>query len=197
MMSNSISSVKTQNVATPKWRESTQDAAATCVEHNETPVEILDDEEFVKRHEFYELKERYSTLYKKLEREKQEKGKLQQHSTNLIENSSNNNNNNEANKPSSKNTDLEQFKKLVHLLESDKVDKRLLHQVSQLSASLPASVLSLYLNGNNRSMNATTVSKKTKGGSSGTRDENNNDCFFLYDKQHKFDEDCKSITFLF
>jgi hypothetical protein len=189
MMSNSISSVKTQNVATPKWRESNLEAD-TCVEHNETSNEILDDEEFTKRHEFYELKERYATLYKKLEREKQEKGKLQQHSTNLIE----------ANKPTSKNADLEQFKKLVLLLESDKRDKRLLHQVSQLSASLPSSVLSLYLNGKNRSKNTTTVSKKTKGpSSSGTRDENNNnnDCYFLYDKQNKLDVDCKSITFLY
>ena len=191
MMNNSISGVKAQNVATPKWRIESSSSSFTTLEDNEieTDVECLNEEEFVKRHEIYELKERYATLYKKLEKEKQEKSKLQQHSTNLIENVShtNNNNNDEINK-SNKSPDLEQFKKLVHIIESNEMDKRALQQVSQLSTSLPASVLSLYMNGNNSkkkkatTMTMTKTSAKSwkKSKQTSFRDENNN---FLYEEQ--------------
>ncbi len=193
MMNNSISGVKAQNVATPKWRLESSSSSFTTLEDIEidTDVECLNEEEFVKRHEIYELKERYATLYKKLEKEKQEKIKLQQHSTNLIENVSNTNNNNnnsdEINK-SNKNPDLEQFKKLVHIIESNEMDKRALQQVSQLSASLPASILSLYMNGNSSkkkkavTMTMTKTSAKSwkKSKQTSFRDENNN---FLYEEQ--------------
>ena len=192
MMNNSISGVKAQNVATPKWRLESS-SSFTKLDDNEidTNVECLNEEEFVKRHELYELKERYATLYKKLEKEKQEKSKLQQHSTNSIENVShtnnNNNNNDEINK-SNKNPDLEQFMKLVHIIESNEMDKRALQQVSQLSASLPASVLSLYMNGNSSKKKKATTMTMTKTLAKGWkkskktsfRDENNN---FLYEEQ--------------
>ena len=131
-MSHSISSVRAQHVATPKWRitdpleQRDDDSDASDDQHNHEDVRA---ETYVDRHELYELKERYATLYKKLEKESKEKLKLQQHS---------------ANSSDQKKPDLEQFRTLVLALESD---KRMLHHVCQLSASLPASLLAKYMDG--------------------------------------------------
>jgi hypothetical protein len=56
-----IDTIKPIDVKTPKWREIKLE---TCVDSDSN--ELVDDEIFIKRHELYELKERYHQLYKKI-----------------------------------------------------------------------------------------------------------------------------------
>ena len=142
------------------------------VDEDTQEAQPMDDETFSKRHELYELKERYATLFKKLEKEKKEKLKLQQLSTNTESEA--------ATSPSlastlnSKNLEslcLEEFKQLVAKLEQER-DKRMIGGTSSgcqfLSASMPGSVLSAHLNVNGRQTHA-KMSKSANG-----FDENNN-----------------------
>jgi hypothetical protein len=137
-----VNLVKAQNVTTPKWREVNLDEEARFVDFTELD-ESLDDATFRKRHELHELKERYHTLFKKLEKEKKDKLKLKQQDGAQLNDE---NNNSTGNKD--KNLDdlcLEEFKKLVQKLEAEQNKRSQHHQNGLLSTSLPASLLSAHL----------------------------------------------------
>ena len=64
-----------KEITTPKWRVVAADAEC---EADDAEVEDLSDDGFMKRHEVHELKERYYTIFKKLEKEEKKKLKQQQ-----------------------------------------------------------------------------------------------------------------------
>jgi hypothetical protein len=111
MLTNTVSKTMDVNInkeiLTPKWRiieEDTDDDDDDCGGVNRKEL-LLTDDYFIKLHELPELKERYYTIFKKLEKEK--KALLNKQDHQLI--------------PTSKLEDLclEEFKLLVNKLENE------------------------------------------------------------------------------